>query len=112
MDLDYVLIEVNFEIIKSFYEDEYKDGIVDWNSDSRHKKFAKWLESAYFYITKEKPKLEKKIEKSYPDSSNIKLNKKTYKELYGKVDDLEKEIFDKDTKIINELLKNRQFLWT
>lgn len=112
MDLDYVLIAVNFEIIKSFYEDEYKGGLIDWNSDARHKKFAKWLESSYKYITVERKNLEKQTEDAYPDLSKVKSGKKTYKDLYGKVDELEKEMFEKDTKVIYELLKNREFLWT
>lgn len=112
MDLDYVLVMVNFEIIKSFYEDEYKDGLIDWNSDESHKKFSKWLEKAYKYITLERPRLEKKVEQSYPDLDKIESGKKTYKELYGKVDDYEKIIFDRDTEVIYELLKNREFLWT
>jgi hypothetical protein len=112
MDLDYVLIQINFEIIKSFYEDEYKDGLIDWNSDAKHKKFAKWLESAYHYITTERPLIEKDIENAYPDVSTYPSSKTSYKELYGKVDELEKLMFDKDTKIINELVKNREFLWT
>ena len=112
IDLDGVLITVNFEIIKSFYEDEYKDGVVDWNSDAKHKKFAKWLEQAYKYVAVDRAILENKIENAYPDLSKVKSGKKTYKELYGKVGELEKEMFDKDTKVIYELLKNREFLWT
>lgn len=112
IDLDGVLIAVNFEILKSFYEDEYKDGLIDWNSDAKHKKFAKWLNNAYKYITEERKNLEKQIENAYPDLSKVKSGKKTYKELYGRVDELEKEMFDKDTKVIYELLKNREFLWT
>lgn len=112
VDLDYVLIHVNFEILKSFYEDEYKDGPVDWSSDKKHKRFAKWLEGAYSYVTIERPKLLKKVEDSYPDLNIVESGKKSYKELYGNVDKYEKIIFDKDTKIIYELLKNREFLWT
>lgn len=111
-DLDYIAILVNFEIIKSFYEDEYKDGPVDWNSDDAHKDFARWLEKAYKYITKYRPELEEKIEKAYPDTSTFPSNKSSYNKLYGKVDKLEKELFDKDTEVIVEMIKRRQFLWT
>lgn len=112
MDLDYVLITVNFEILKSFYEDEYTDGLVDWNSDSKHKKFAKWLEQSYKYVAHERKILEKKIEDAYPNLGKVKSSKKTYEQLYGKVNALEKDMFNKDTKVVHELLKNREFLWT
>lgn len=112
MDLDHVLITVNFEIIKSFYEDEYKHGMVDWNSDATHKNFAKWLEKSYKYVVHDRKILEKNIEDAYPDLSKGKLSKKTYEQLYGKVNALEKDMFNKDTKVVHELLKNREFLWT
>ena len=112
MDLDYVLIAVNFEIIKSFYEEEYKDGPVDWNSDKVHKEFAKWLEEAYKYITIDRPALEQKIENAYPDSANYPSGKTTYSKLYGKVDKLEKELKDRDTEVMTELIKRREGLWT
>jgi hypothetical protein len=111
-DLDYIAVMVNFEIIKSFYEDEYKDGQVDWKSDDGHIEFSKWLERAYKYITKERPALEKKIENAYPDLSTHVSGKTAYKKLYGKVDKLEKELFDKDSEVIIEMIKRRQYLWT
>jgi hypothetical protein len=110
--LKYTNYRYLYLILKSFYEDEYKYGIVDWNSDAKHKKFAKWLEQSYKYVVHERKILEKKIEAAYPNLCKIKSSKTTYKELYGKVGELEKEMFDKDTKVIYELLKNREFLWT
>ena len=116
VDLDFVLIEVNFEIIKSFYEDEYLNGWVDWESDESHKKFSKWLKKAYNYILVERPKLKQAAEDAYPEETDNpftkKMNKSTYKELYGEVDRLEKLIHDTDTKIITDLVKYRDFLWT
>ena len=111
-DLDYVAVMVNFEIIKSFYEDEYKDGPVDWNSDKAHKDFAKWLEGAYKYITKDRPLLEKKTEDAYPDLDSYPTGKTSYNKLYGKVDKLEKELKDKDTDVIVEMINRREFMWT
>jgi hypothetical protein len=114
-DLDYVLLQVNFEIIKSFYEDEFLDGPVDWNADEKHKDFADWLFSAYHYITVTRPKLEKEKDAAYPDSDDFNrkmTSKKLYKELYGEVDRIEKHIHKMDTKVLTELIKNRDFLWT
>lgn len=128
------LIEItNFEFIKGFYEDEYLHGHTDWvGTGSRAVKFAKWLESAYDYITIERPQLEKQMWDAYPPSrplkevfvpcefdekGNAKMyqmveRKESYEDLYGEVNRLEKLIEDKDTKILTYLVKNRNFFWT
>jgi len=98
-DLDSVLQNVNFEIIKSFYEDEYKQGPVDWEGSGKEAvKFAKWLEASYEYVSSYRLVLEKQIENAYPN--------------YRKVEKLEQEMEDMDTKILTELVKYRKHLWT
>lgn len=110
MDLDYVIESVNFEVIKSFYEDEYKDGMVDWDGSGKEaKKFAKWLEKVYTYITVERPDLEAKMNASYPTEP---CKNRNYDELYSKVDYYEKLIEETDTKVLIELIKYRKFMWT
>jgi len=109
IDLDGILLLVNFEIIKSFYEEEFEKGIVDWEgSGPEAVKFASWLENAYKYITEERPALEKKMDEAYPDFEA----KGTYKQLYKKVDYYEALIEKTDTKILTELVKFRKHLWT
>jgi hypothetical protein len=99
MDLDHVLQEVNFEIIKSFYEDEYKADIVDWEGTGGESlEFVKWLEEAYTYITSYRKVLEKQIDNAYPN--------------YKKVDKLEQEMEKKDTKVLIDLVKWRRHMWT
>lgn len=115
MDLDYVLLQVNFEIIKSFYEDEFLLDNIDWEADNKHKEFAEWLIATYHYITVTRPELEAEKEASYPDSDDYNRNitsKKLYKELYGDVDRIENYIHKRDTKALTELVKYRDFLWT
>jgi hypothetical protein len=70
------------------------------------------LEGAYKYITIDRPALEQKIENAYPDLANYPSSKTTYSKLYGKVDKLEKELKDRDTEVITELIKRREGLWT
>lgn len=133
-DLTCLIVDVNFEIIKSFYEDEYSKGIVDWESDEYHKKFAKWLESSYKYITIERPDLEKQKDAAYPDinfdgmfcepekdkNGNVTRRMKSceerygksYEEVYAEVHRLENLIDKTDTKILTEMIKNRDFFWT
>lgn len=99
MDLDHVLQDVCFEIIKSFYEDEYKADIVDWEGTGGDALvFTKWLEEAYTYVTSYRKVLEKQIDNAYPN--------------YKKVEKLEKEMEDKDTKVMIELVKWRRHMWT
>ncbi|NBO22125.1 hypothetical protein EBU94_02130 [bacterium] len=42
-DISHLIVMVNFEFIKSFYEDEYVKGIVDWDATQPHQKFSTWL---------------------------------------------------------------------
>jgi len=133
-DLTGLIVDVNFEIIKSFYEDEYSKGIVDWQADEHHSKFAEWLEGAYKYITVERPELELQMGAAYPEADfdnmfeepetdkhgNVTRRMKsceerygkTYEEMYGEVNRLEALIDKKDTKVITEMVKNRNYFWT
>ena len=133
-DLSGLIVNINFEIVKSFYEDEYSEGQIDWESDDNHKKFAQWIEGAYKYITVERPELEKQMNAAYPNADfdnmfdepetdkhgNVTYRMrsceercgKTYEELYGEVNRLEALIDKKDTKVITEMVKNRNYFWT
>jgi len=126
-DITHLIVMVNFEFIKSFYEDEYSIGLVDWDATEHHKKFAIWLEKAYYYIMVERPKLLKQQDDSYPEVNleletgfdknglrftKIKNARKSYEELYGEVDRLEQLINKKDTKVLTEMIKYRDHFWT
>ncbi len=134
VDICSLIEDVNFEMIKSFYEEEFIDGIVNWESDDRHTEFSKWLTSAYKYITEERPLLQKKMDESYPETGSAdqlcdeKINPdgsktyqlksceelygKSYQELYGKVEEYETLITNKDTEVLLSMVKYRQFFWT
>lgn len=133
-DLTAQIVDINFEIIKSFYEDEYSKGIVDWQSDEHHSKFAEWLEEAYKYITVDRPELQKQMDQAYPEANfddmfcepetdkNGNTTRrmksceerygKSYEEVYREVNRLEALIDKKDTKILTELIKRRDYFWT
>ena len=133
-DVTSLIVDVNFEMIKSFYEDEYSNGIVDWEADEHHSKFAKWLEGAYKYITAERPELQKQMDAAYPEAKiddwfgeaetdkngNVTRRMKTceerygksYEEVYGEVNRIEALIDKKDTKVLTELIKHRDYFWT
>jgi len=130
VDICSLVVDVNFEFIKAFYEDEYKADIVDWEATEQHSEFAKWLESAYAYITKERPQLQKDLDNSYPsfkgldDMFELKTDENgrslfefkddgiPYEVKYKEVNRIEKLIDDLDTKILTEFIKRKQYFWT
>ena len=130
-DISSLIVSVNFEFIKQFYEDEYVDGVVDWSATEHHKEFAKWLEKTYIYLVDERPEMEKQRDDAYPKSDGDFLNKfekitdKNGRTLYQMKDDgipydvkykevnrLEKIIEERDTEILNQLIKRREYFWT
>ena len=130
-DISSLIVDVNFEFIKTFYEEEYLDGVVDWSATELHKEFAVWLEQSYLYITKERLELEKQKDEAYPkkdgclfdnfeevtDERGRKLYQFKddgipYDVKYGEVNRLEKLIEDKDTDILIEIIKRREYFWT
>jgi hypothetical protein len=129
-DISGLIVNVNFEFIKAFYEDEYKADIVDWEATEHHSEFAKWLESAYTYITKERPQLEIDLNNAYPPFKSFddmfkpivdKDGKKMfemaddgipYEVKYKDVNRIEEEIEKRDTEVLTELIKRRYYFWT
>ena len=129
-DITSLIVDVNFEFIKTFYEEEYVDGVVDWSATEHHQEFAHWLEQSYLYITKERPSLENEKDNAYPKSSSIddmfepfvdengrkmyqmKDDGIPYDVKYGEVNRLEKLIEEKDTEILTQLIKRRDYFWT
>jgi hypothetical protein len=129
-DISGLVVNVNFEMIKAFYEDEYKADIVDWEATEHHSEFAKWLESAYTYITRERPQLEIDLSNAYPPFKSFdemfkpmvdKDGKKMfemaddgipYEVKYKEVNRIEKLIEDTDTEILTEFVKRRNYFWT
>jgi hypothetical protein len=129
-DISELIVRVNFQFIKSFYEDEYKADIVDWQATEQHKEFAEWLEKAYEYVTKSRPQLDNDLENAYPPFKSVeeiferiphedgttrlylKDDGIPYEVKYKDVIKIEKEIKDRDTEILTEIVKRREFFWT
>jgi hypothetical protein len=129
-DVSHLMVDVNFEFIKAFYEDEYKADIVDWEATEQHSEFAKWLESTYTYLTKDRPQLQKDLENAYPSSKSIDdtFELKTdengkrlfqfkddgipYEVKYKEVNRIEEMIDNLDTEILIEFVKRRNYFWT
>jgi hypothetical protein len=129
-DISHLIVQVNFEFIKTFYEEEYKADIVDWNATEHHKEFAEWLERAYEYVAKTRPQLEKELENAYPPTQPIEVMFERvpqedgttrmymkddgipYEIKYKEVIRIETEISEKDTEVLTELVKRRDYFWT
>ena len=129
-DISHLMVDVNFEFIREFYEDEYKADIVDWEATEQHSEFAKWLESAYIYITKERPQLEIDLSNAYPPFKSFsdmfkptidKDGKKMfemaddgipYEVKYKEVNRIEEEIENNDTEFLTQFVKRRNYFWT
>lgn len=127
-DISELIVRVNFQFIKSFYEDEYTNGTIDWSYTEAHINFSKWLESSYKYITEERIQLEKERDDAYPEIDFDKLFTKStdnqgrsvfsllsevpYEVKYAEVIRLEKLIEEKDTQVLNNLINFREHFWT
>ena len=127
-DISELIVRVNFQFIKSFYEDEYTNGTIDWSCTEAHINFSKWLESSYKYITEERIQLEKERDDAYPEIDFDKLFTKStdnqgrsvfsllsevpYEVKYAEVIRLEKLIEEKDTQVLNNLINFREHFWT
>lgn len=129
-DISHLMVDVNFEFIKAFYEDEYKADIVDWEATEHHSEFAKWLEGAYKYIATDRPQLQKDLDAAYPtnrlfeelfkpseDENGRKVLQMVddgipYEVKYKEVNRIEKLIDDLDTEILTEFIKRRDYFWT
>lgn len=130
-DITSLIVDVNFAMIKQFYEDEYLLGFVDWEgSGDTHKKFEQWLKEAYAYVAYKRPSLEAERDNSYPPSKPFEewfeenTNEKgekvyrmindgiPYEVKYKDVIRLEKEIEENDTKYLKEMIEFREYFWT
>jgi hypothetical protein len=129
-DISHLIAEVNFEFIKTFYEEEYEADIVDWEATEYHKEFAEWLERAYEYVAKARPQLQKDLEEAYPPHKGFhslfeQIVDENGKNVFQMVDDgvpyevkykdvirIENEINERDTETLTELIKRREYFWT
>jgi hypothetical protein len=106
-DLTELTLKINFEIVKSFVEDEMD--IINWESDDAHKQAAAWLRSAYKYITEERVELLIAIDNAYADVNH---DIKDYYEKYSSVHKAEETLNNKDKEFLIGLAEHRPWLWS
>lgn len=129
-DLDQIIVDINFEIVKSLVEKEYggidqlyseylavpqiggefdKELVDSWNL------FRKQLFNCYKYIVDKRTKLLIDIENSYPEDMGLNksdIEDRTYEQIYEKQIALEKQLNEMDTLWLNWIINNREYFWT
>ena len=112
-DITNVLAQSNFALILDFWYVEAQPEItqVNWNSDKEHKEFYAWLKKAVKYVEVGRPQLQQKASDALHEAS-IKKGKLSYEARYGKTNKLDAKIKEKDTELLVELMKRRDFFWT
>lgn len=107
----YLIIESNFNLILDFYYNDIIGGYVDWESDEDHKTFLKEVKDAVRWIEVERQELNDICDRELTLALNNK-EEKDYNKRYKTHDEIEKQIFDKETSIINWMVAKRSFFWT
>lgn len=102
-------LSINFEIIKSFVEEEMH--MIDWNSNDAHKEVSAWLNASYKYITEERNQLQEDFNRALTDSTDNKRGL-PYNEKYAEPNRLEALINEKDKSVLIGIATHRQFLWS
>jgi hypothetical protein len=103
MDLTELIRIVNFEIILQFYEEEYIDSRIEFDTE-----FVLWLEDAYEYITKGRINLCSEMDEELNRVYELPYKEKSYK----LVEEYDKQIRDKDEFILIKMIKYRAHFWT
>lgn len=114
-DITELVIDSNFALILDFYYEEVKQGMVDWKSDDKHKKFHKEILNAVKWIEKDRNNHLDKIDKTLSLAIKkpvMKKGKLDYLATYKEHNKLEDELKNKDTKILTWFIENREFFWT
>jgi hypothetical protein len=109
-DLTELTLLINFEIIKSYVEEEMDQ--ISWDHHDEYKKVAEWLRSSYEYITKERNELSDEFSKALDQASDKKNRDLPYKERYEETNRIEALIDEKDKEVLIGLANYRQYLWS
>ncbi len=111
-DISSLIVDSNFALILDFWYEEVVDGNVDWQSQPDHKQFYEELKSNVKYIEKGRKKLQDKADKELTKASAKSKKGLSYQERYGRYNEVEQEIRNNDSKILEWLVGNRDFFWT
>jgi hypothetical protein len=112
VDIANLVVDLNFAMILSFKK-EADESWVDWDATPEQRKFKNWLDSSAHWITVGKPNCESQANALYPPHPLTDLQKgKSYEELYGELNKMEKLISETDTNILKQMIEYRDYMWT
>jgi hypothetical protein len=110
VDLVDLIIDINFAIILQFQDE------IENSSCAMDLEFAEWIGKSVEYIKIERPKKFKEIEEIMEgyDVGNCFANiSSTHnKTIYNKTEEIKKEIEQKDSEIIKQMIDYRGYFWT
>jgi len=110
VDIHALILDVNVAMLLSFKK-EADESCVDWTFTEDQKKFKNWLDVAAKWFAADRPIVVKQMEDAYPPLGS-KTKDKTYEELYGEVNRLEKLIDDTDSAFLKQMIEYRAYMWT
>jgi len=106
-DLSELTLLLNFEIIKSYVEEEMDS--IAWDQ-SEHKLAGDWLRGTYNYITVERPTLQEQFSAALTIASQ--QRSLPYAERYSETNRIEALIDEKDKQTLEGLAIFRPYLWS
>lgn len=106
MDATELIRNVNFAIIKEFYEEETSH--VDWSAHAEHQEFFTWLQKSYEYVTCERLIKDQQLKQAWEHVDNSKpgLSK------YAHVEAIEGQIEQQDDEILQQMMRYRKYFWS
>ena len=110
IDLPDLTLSINFEIIKSYVEEEMDN--VSWDHHEKYIEVANWLRASYEYITKGRIELQLQFDKELEIASSSSKKGMPYEERYGETNRIEGLIDEKDKEVLIGLANYRQYLWS
>lgn len=122
MDKTSIIPQVLFNCVVHFVEKNGEDcfNVINWDSDNSHAACRDFLRDCYKYITEERPALEKELSEllgiGYKRHTKNGLDdfnsSKSYKDFYKEYDKIDRELEDKDSFYLQNIIKYRNYLWT
>jgi len=112
MDIQYAVEKINFALLLDFWYEEVAGGIVDWHSDLETQEVYNWMKEAVDWIEIGKPALEEELAKERDIAFHNRRHHTSFNDVYAKEEAIEKEIRDRDTKILQEFIAKREWFWT
>lgn len=109
-DKSELLPEVVFAFLTDYVDGEKCFEVIEWGKHEGEPDYEAIIKESYDWIKVGRPKLQKAIEEESEVAYRSKS--KDYQEKYGKLESLEKELQDKDTEVMADIIKIRGVLWT